>query len=78
MQRDLQIKHFKSMYRELHGDYPHHIKFENVDDDELDQMFNEARDAIDAKKAHDEVDADVMAKYMTKQPNTMAMMMVKR
>ncbi len=77
MQRDLQVKHFKSMYKELNGAYPHHIDFNEIDDDELDSMFNDLRDQIDAKKRKDEeFDADIMAKYMTKSPNnTMAFVM---
>lgn len=79
MQRDLQIKHFKSMYRELNGVYPHHIDFDEIEDDELDAMFNDVRDQIDAKKkTQDDVDQDILEKYMTKQPtqnNTMAFVM---
>jgi hypothetical protein len=78
MQRDLQVKYFKGMYKELNGVYPHHLKFENIDDDELEKMFNELRDQIDAKKAQDVVDPDVLEKYMSKQPtqnSTMAFVM---
>lgn len=78
MQRDLQVKYFKGMYKELNGVYPHHLDFDEIDDDDLERMFNELRDEIDAKKkAQDEVDYETMQKYMN-QPssnNTMAFVM---
>lgn len=75
MDRDLQIKYLKGMYKELHGTFPHHLKFENMDDDQIDSLFNELRDEIDKKRAsNDDVDPEVLRRYTSPSPsnNTMA------
>ena len=49
MNRDLQIKHVKEMYRSIHGAYPHHMDFDNMGDDVLETMFVTLRDQIDER-----------------------------
>ena len=49
MNRDLQIKHVKEMYRSINGNYPHHMDFDNMDDDVLETMFITMRDQIDER-----------------------------
>jgi len=54
LSRDIQIKEIKSMHRALNGGYPHHIKFDEIDDDEIDKMFTEMSETLYAKKAEPE------------------------
>jgi hypothetical protein len=39
--RDIQIKEIKSMYRALHGNYPYHLDFNSMDDDQIDHLFDD-------------------------------------
>lgn len=51
MQRDLQIKYIRETYKGIHGNYPHHINLDHMEDDELDKMFAELNEQYEQVQA---------------------------
>lgn len=69
MNRDLQVKYVREMFKTLNGNYPHHLDFDSMDDDVLEQMFADLNEQIDERdrKRREEAESQVSS-FVTRNP----------
>lgn len=79
MNRDIQIKEIKGMYKAINGCYPYHIDFNKMDDDEVDAMFKDLSSQLYEKKS-DESDEDWRQYLNSQEPvkNSLSSFIIKR
>jgi hypothetical protein len=68
MNRDLQIKYIKETYRGVHGVYPNHINLDHMEDDDLQQMFDELNEQYSEIQRQRQQDAESMSGFVNMAP----------